>query len=58
MLKEMRVNAGMTQQELASKAGVSMSIVSHYERNGTGKAQLRVVKKLADALGCKVDDLI
>ena len=58
MLKEQRIKAGMTQQQLANKAGVSMSVVSVYERNGTGNARVSVVKKLADALGCKVADLI
>ena len=58
MLKEKRIEAGMTQQQLAAKAGVSMSIVSLYERNGTANAQVRIVRKLANALGCKVDDII
>ena len=58
MLKEKRIEAGMTQQQLAAKAGVSMSIVSFYERNGTDNAQVRIVRKLAAALGCRVDDII
>ena len=57
-LKDKRVEAGMTQQQLASKAGVSMSVISFYERNGMDKAQVRIVKKLAEVLGCKLEDLV
>lgn len=47
----------MTQIELAEKAGILQSSLSHYE-TGRRKPPLDVAARIAAALGCTVDDLI
>ena len=55
-LKEMRKSKGLTQKELADKAGVSESYICQIE---TGKmVSLTKLDKMAEALGCKVKDLV
>ena len=55
-IKELRQAAGMTQAELAEKIGVSLQAISHYEHE---RRQIKVsmLMPLADALGCKLEDL-
>lgn len=57
-LREMRkTRSDLTMKELGALIGVSESAVGYYE---TGKRQpsLEMLSKIADALGCKVRDLI
>ena len=51
LLKEHRLAAGLTQEELAERAGVSARAVSDLERGGRGTPRLRTVALLATALG-------
>lgn len=52
-----RATVGLTQVQLAAKAGVSVSFVKLIERGKTNPSRpFRLV--LARALKCKVDDLI
>ncbi len=55
-LKEMRKSKGLTQRELADKAGVSESYICQIE-NGK-MVSLTKLDKLAEVLGCKVKDLV
>jgi len=55
-LKEMRKGKGLTQKELAQKAGVSESYICQIE-NGK-MVSLNKLDKLAEVLGCKVKDLV
>ena len=55
-LKAARKAAGMTQAELAEKAGVLQKDVSRWE-NGLEPRAL-TLKRLAQALGCSMDDLV
>ena len=55
-LKEMRKSKGLTQKELADKAGVSESYICQIE-NGK-MVSLTKLDKLAEVLGCKVKDLV
>jgi transcriptional regulator with XRE-family HTH domain len=57
-LRELRKAARMTQQALAVKAGLSVSNVVHIEAGRIPDPRVSTLKALADALGCKVDDLI
>lgn len=56
-IKQLRIAAGMTQRELAEKAGVNIRQIQKYEVNQPeiGSVSLRIAVALADALG--VDDL-
>ncbi len=56
-IKQLRTAAGMTQRELAEKAGVNIRQIQKYEvdQPEIGNVSLRIAVALADALG--VDDL-
>ena len=59
-LKTIRNARGFTQQELSDYSGVSLRMIQLYEQkqNEIGKAQVRVVLRLAKTLGCDIEDLI
>lgn len=56
-IQEARKKAGITQTELAVKTGISRGTIARYETTKM-EPTLRRAKEIADALGCKVDDLI
>lgn len=58
MLKKIRKEKGLSWERLSKASGVPVSTIANWERGNIGKARLESVKKVADALGCKVDDLI
>jgi DNA-binding CsgD family transcriptional regulator/transcriptional regulator with XRE-family HTH domain len=51
LLRERRLAAGLTQEELAERAGVSARAVSDLERGGGRAPRLQTVALLAEALG-------
>jgi transcriptional regulator with XRE-family HTH domain len=55
-LKELRINAGLTQRELAKRAGLTPGAVWNIEHRGT--ASPPTLKKVADVLGVKPVDLL
>ena len=55
-IKEMRVLRGMSLYKLAQITGFSYSTLWHIEKGGD--ARLSTLKKIAEALGCKVSDLV
>ncbi len=59
-LARIRKLAGLSQEELAKKAGISVETVCAYEqrKRDIGKAQYRIVRQMARALGCIADDLV
>ena len=56
-IKQMREAKNMTQDELADKSGVHRVTIAKYETMDIGMT-LESAKKIADALGCTIDDLI
>ena len=52
-----RQAAGMTQVQLAEKVGVQQRDISRWE-NGLREPGVLTVKKMAQALGCTMDDLV
>lgn len=56
-LKEKRKALGLTQAELAERIGCTQKDVARWE-SGVREPRLTALKKLAEALGCKVDDII
>ena len=50
IIKKLRKQAGLTQKQLAEKAGVSLGCVAFYE-NGRGDICLNSVIKILNALG-------
>lgn len=56
-LRERRLEAGLTQSELAAAAGLSRSYLSEVEC-GRESLSLERAAKLADALECRLADLL
>ncbi len=59
-IKEARIKAGLTQEELAMKSGVKLSTLQKLERgvNSMNGATAETVLRLARALGVTVEDLV
>lgn len=59
-LKQMREAAGITQAELAKRTGISVRVIQNYEQGARplNGARAITVKHMADALGCRMEDLI
>ena len=55
-IKNLRLRAGLTQEQLAKNVGVSQGTVAGWER-GNSKPGVRVLKKLADELSVSVEVL-
>jgi transcriptional regulator with XRE-family HTH domain len=55
-LKELRINAGLSQRELATRAGLTPGAVWQVEHRGSGSPA--TLKKLADVLGVRSIDLL
>jgi transcriptional regulator with XRE-family HTH domain len=56
-LREMRIARGLTQPDVAARVGTSASNISDLER-GIKVPTLTTVARLADALDCKVTELV
>ncbi|MFD6421741.1 helix-turn-helix domain-containing protein [Streptomyces sp. NPDC060198] len=56
-LRRRRIEAGLTQEGLALKVGLSKSHISGIER-GTAGASAPVLARLAEAFGCRIGDLM
>lgn len=61
-LEKIRCERGMTQKQLAEKSGIAQQNISMYENNDRTRnimsAKLNTLMRLAEALGCQVEDLI
>ncbi|MFJ6386413.1 helix-turn-helix domain-containing protein [Streptomyces sp. NPDC091972] len=57
VVRRKRIEAGLTQGALATKAGISQSYMSLLEK-GTCSASAPVLKRLADVLDCQIADLM
>jgi transcriptional regulator with XRE-family HTH domain len=55
-LQELRINQGLSQRQLAEKAGLSPGAVWRLEERGSGRPD--TLKKLADVLGVRPTDLL
>jgi XRE family transcriptional regulator, master regulator for biofilm formation len=57
-VQRLRKERGMTQSELAERAGVSQAIISRLENKVRTNVNADVLKGLAKALGCTTDYLV
>lgn len=57
-LRDKRTEAGLTQVELAQKAGVTARTVQNYELGTRKPANMETVQKIADALGTTTQYLL
>jgi len=56
-LKDKRIRAGLTQQELADKTGMTQTTIARIETDRVEPA-VRSLRKLSDALGVTISDLL
>lgn len=57
MLKELRVNAGITQVELGKHLGVKQNTISNWE-TGRSRPDIEKTAKIAEVLGVTTDEVI
>ena len=59
-LKRLRTGKGLTQAQLAESAETTLRTIQKYENGELDlrKAQVQTVLKMAQALGCSVEDII
>ena len=57
-VKRLRTERGLTQMELAERAGISQAIISRLEGKVRHNVNADVLKSLAKALGCTTDYLV
>lgn len=57
LIKKVRLQAGLTQAELAERLGVTPQAISQYER-GVKKPKYETIRRIADAVGCHPLELI
>jgi len=56
LVREWRIFRGFSQSDLANAAGVRQATISAIEK-GTASPRIDTAKRIADALGCDLDDL-
>lgn len=59
-LKEKRIAAGLSQSQLADKAGLNVRVLQHYEQGSKNfdHARIDILLKYCIALNCKLSDVI
>lgn len=57
-LKEKRMEAGLTQVQLAEKAGVTVRTIQNYELGNRKPSNMEVIQKIADALNTTTEYLL
>ena len=55
-IKELRIDHGLTQSELARRAGLTQGAVWNLEHRGSGRPD--TLKKIADVLGVRASELV
>lgn len=56
-VKKIRLEKGFTQEELASKTGISRASIVLYENNSVDNITVKNLEELAKALDCTINDL-
>ncbi len=56
-IRQIREQKGITQAELAEKAGITQAMMCQIER-GTKNPSLQVGNEIANLLGCSIDELL
>lgn len=59
-LKEKRMETGLSQSQLANKAGINVRVLQHYEQKTKNfdHARMDRILKICLALNCKIDEII
>ena len=56
-MRQLRTSAGITQEELAFKAGIDRTYASQIER-AVANPSLGIICQIADALNCEPEELL
>lgn len=56
-LKELRIERGISQEELAEKSGISRTTLSKIENNEEAVVNTRTIAKLAEVFGVKPSEI-
>jgi len=57
-IKKYREKKGISQDKLSKLAGVTLHTITKIESGATSDPRIETVKKIADALGVSVDELL
>ena len=57
-IKKYRRKAGLSQDRLSKKADITLHAITKIESEATLDPRIETVKRIADALGCSIDELI
>lgn len=57
-MKKYREKLGISQDKLSKMAGITLHTITKIESGATPNPRIETLKKIADALGVGVDDLI
>jgi len=57
-IKKYRAKLGISQDKLSKLAGITLHTITKIESGATPDPRIETVKKIADALGVSIDDLI
>ncbi len=57
-IKKYREKLGISQDKLSKLAGITLHTITKIESGATPDPRIETVKKIADALGVSVDDLL
>ena len=57
-IKKYRAKIGISQDKLSKLAGMTLHTITKIESGATFDPRIETVKKIADALGVSIDDLI
>ena len=57
-IKKYRNKSGMSQDKLSKLADVTLHAITKIESGATPDPRIATVKKIADALGCSIDELL
>jgi len=57
-IKEFRMKAGLSQDDLARKAGVAYTTLTKIETSVIKNPSVMIIAKISNALGIRIDDLI
>jgi transcriptional regulator with XRE-family HTH domain len=57
-IKKYRAKLGISQDKLSKLAGITLHTITKIESGATPDPRIKTIKKIADALGVGIDDLI
>jgi transcriptional regulator with XRE-family HTH domain len=57
-IKKYREKKGISQDKLSKLAGITLHTITKIESGATPDPRIETVKKIADALGISIDDLL